>query len=405
MEPPVSYPQSDSYQGRQVYGRKSGCGKFGCFGVIGGIIVIVVIIIIGYVFVYPALTPNSISGSMLDMAIVPGKDGKQKVWMLTDGSFNFIQTTKSPGRTSTGRECYFCKTWTYIIDPQTEDILSKTKTPYEDVITTINMVYNENDGRVWTFTYQYGENQPKIEAFDAVTGEIVMNTKQFEGKFPDLSAGIAEVNYSDDDRVCRLKTTDGRERIFNLDDGKLYKDFSEMTKEMRKDSTIITSPFLVSDESSSGPRKKLIMVTGPKVNVKGNESSFTHLSIDRDYQKKYNGITIAEPLDKVYLEGIMYHKDEDCAIIIHLDKLGKVSDRLITCIDLKTGKEMWTIQPKDMFKEMKIDEEDDTFSSLFFTKDKIGVKRRGDLVVLQLRYEGIIGYDFKTGKKLFEIDA
>ncbi len=56
------------------------------------------------------------------------------------------------------------------------------------------------------------------------------------------------------------------------------------------------------------------------------------------------------------------------------------------------------------FREMKIDEEDDTFSSLFFTKANIDVKRSGNLVVLQLKNMGIMGFDFKTGKKLFEMD-
>ena len=54
--------------------------------------------------------------------------------------------------------------------------------------------------------------------------------------------------------------------------------------------------------------------------------------------------------------------------------------------------------------EMKIDEEDDTFSSLFFTKANIDVKRSGNPVVLQLKNEGIMGFDFKTGKKLFKMD-
>jgi hypothetical protein len=53
---------------------------------------------------------------------------------------------------------------------------------------------------------------------------------------------------------------------------------------------------------------------------------------------------------------------------------------------------------------MKIDEDDDTFSSLFFTKDKIEVKRSGNLVILQLKGQGIMGFDYNSGKKLFEID-
>ena len=140
MEPPVSYPQSESYQGRKVYGKKSGCAGLGCFGIIGAIIVIVILVVIGYFFALPALTPNSISGSFLDAVIVPTKNGEQRVWVLTDGSFNFIQTTKSPGRTSTGRECYFCKTWTYIIDPKDKVRSEKDQDPIRGYYHTIDMV-------------------------------------------------------------------------------------------------------------------------------------------------------------------------------------------------------------------------------------------------------------------------
>ncbi len=402
MEPPVSYPQSESYQGQKVYGRKSGCSKFGCFGIIGGIAVIVVIIIAGYYFVFPALSPNSLSGDFLNMVIVPTKDGKQKLWVLTDGSFNFIQTTKSPGRTSTGRECYFCKTWTYIIDPETEKVLSKTKTPYEDIITMIDMVYH--DGKVWTFTREYGENEPRIEAFDGETGEKVMDTKQFISKFPELSAGLTEAHYDKDDFTVNIKTKDGIQRIYGIANGKIYKDQGEFNKAQSKDSTIISLPVMAPEDNSSSPRKKLIIAKGPKVNINQNKSSFEHFTGQDERMEEQYKIKVERPLDKVFLEGIIYYSDADCAIIIYLDKLGKKSDRIMTCVDLKTGKEKWTVTQEDMFKQMKIDEEDDAFSSLFFTKDHIDVKRSGSLVVLQLKGRGIMGFDYNTGKKLFEMD-
>lgn len=402
MEPPVSYPQSDSYQGRKIYGKKSGCAKFSCVGIIGAIVILVIIGIAGYYFALPALMPNSLSGSFLNMVIVPTKDGKEKMWILTDGSFNFIQTTKSPGRTSTGRECYFCKTWTYIVDPEDQKVMKKTKTPYEDIITQIEMLYF--DGKVWMITSQYGENEPRIETFNSETGEKESDTKDFISKFPDLAAGLAEVYYSKGDNYLRVKTKDGRERTFSFDDGKLYKDYSELNKQIRKDSVISTIALLVPEDNSSSPRKKLITATGPKASLKDNRSSLEHLSRDIDDIEKMYKIKIDQQHEKIYLEGIMYYEDPDCAIIIYLDKLGKKSDRLMTCIDLKTGKEMWTVQPDEMFDEMKIDEEDDTFSSLFFTKANIDVKRSGNLVVLQLKNEGIMGFDFKTGKKLFKMD-
>ncbi len=402
METPVSYPQSDTYQGRKIYGKKSGCSKVGCFGIIGAIVVLVVIGIVGYYFALPALMPNSLRGDFLNMVIVPTKDGKEKMWVLTDGSFNFIKTTKSPGKTSTGRECYFCKTWTYIIDPETQKILSKTNTEYEDIITDIDMLYHKD--KVWMITREYGENEPRVEAFNSETGEKEMDTKQFISKFPDLSEGLTEINYSKEDNTMKMKTRDGREKLYSFDDAKLYKDLSELRKMQDKDSTIITIPVLASEDKSSSPRKKLLAATGPKAKIYENKSRVERFDGRDDYLEKQYKIKV-EPLgEKIFLEGIMYFTDNDCAIIIYLDKLGKVSNRIMTCIDMKTDKEMWTVQPDEMFDEMKIDEEDDTFSSLFFTKANIDVKRSGNLVVLQLKGKGIIGFDFKTGKKLFEMD-
>jgi hypothetical protein len=401
MEPPVSYPQSDSYQGRKVYGKKSGCLGLGCFGIIGGIIVLVVIIVVGYFFAIPALTPNKISGDFLDAVIVPSKDGSQKLWVLTDGSFNFIQTTKSPGRTSTGRECYFCKTWTYIIDPSTEKVLQKIKTPYEDIITQIDLVYH--DGKVWEFTREYGENGPKIEAFDSETGEKVMDTKQFISKFPELSAGLTEVHYDEEDNNVDLKTKDGRERlVYRIEDGKLYNENKDLRETLDKD----TSPGYVcvlSPEGSSGPRKKLFKISGPKNKILDNKSSLESYVRNPSSMEYYK--LSSEPMgEKIYLEGIMYHQDADCAIIVYLDQLGRKSNRLMSVVDIKTGKEKWTAGEDVLFDDMKIDEDDDTFSSLFFTKDKIEVKRSGNLVILQLKGQGIMGFDYNSGKKLFEID-
>ncbi|MCI0450415.1 MAG: hypothetical protein L0Y79_11650 [Chlorobi bacterium] len=403
MEPPISYPESDSYKGQTVYGKKRGCAGLGCFGIVGAIIVIVIIVIIGYFFAIPALMPNKISGDFLDAVIVPSKDGSQKLWILTDGSFNFIKTTKSPGRTSTGRECYFCKTWTYIIDPETENVEKKIKTPYEDIITQIDLVYHS--GKVWEFTREYGENEPRIEAFDSETGEKVMDTKEFMRKFPVLAAGLAGSYYDEKDNTVKLKTKDGRDNlIYSLEDGKLYNDFKDFREAMMRDSSKFVISVL-SSESSSGPRKKLYKIAGPKSKILDNKSSLESYAGNQKSLQFFTGGLSSEPMtDRVFLEGIIYHQDSDCAIVIHLDQLGKKSNRIMTSVDVKTGKEKWTLEQDKLFDDMKIDEEDDAFSSLFFTKDNIEVKRSGNLVVLQLKGEGIMGIDYSTGKKLWEID-
>ena len=402
MEPPVSYPASDSYQGRNIHGRKSGCMGKGCFGFFGLLIVLAVIAAIGYFFALPALMPNSLSGTLLDAVIVDGKNGEQKLWVLTDGSFNFIQTTESPGKYSTGRECYFCKTYTYIINPKDNSVEKKIKTPYDDIIIQIDLVYH-ND-KVWSFTRDYGENPPRIEAFDSETGEKIMTTEQFIAQFPELKAGLTSVSYNKETGIVNMKTTDGLENLlYRIEDGKLYDGFTELRKQITKDTSPSSVAVLAPENSSSGPRKKLYVISGPKNEIENNRSSLENYAAKEDQLERHN-LTGTPAGGKIYLEGIMYYSDQDCAVIIYLDQLGKKSGRIMTCVDLKTGKEMWTVTPDELYDEMKIDENDDAFSSLFFTKSKIDVKRSGNLVILKLKGEGIMGFDYKTGKKLWELD-
>ncbi len=402
MEPPVSYPQTDSYQGQKIYGKRSGCAGKGCFGIIGAVVLLVVIGVIGYYFAVPAIMPNHISGTFLDAVIVPGKDGKQNLWLLTDGSFNFIMEKSSPGSHSVGRECYFCKTYTYILDTKSRDVLKKTKTPYEDIITQINMLYL--NGKVWEFTMDYGENEPKIEAFDSETGEKVMDTKQFIAKYPQLSSGLSKSYFDKKDNTVRLETKDGKQGlIYDIENEKIYPEYKDYRQAMLKDSVQSTFAVLSPENSSSQARKNLYLVSGPKAKLIDNMSSLDSYVKDND-NLKYYGLEARSLGEKVYLEGIIYHQDKDCAIIIYLDQLGKKANRLMTCIDLKTGKEKWTLGKDELFKKMRIDEEDDTFSSLFFTKDNIEVKRSGELVILQLKGYGIMAIDYSTGKKLWDLD-
>ena len=45
--------------------------------------------------------------------------------------------------------------------------------------------------------------------------------------------------------------------------------------------------------------------------------------------------------NKVYLQGIIYYQDDETAVIIYVDEAGKTANRIMTCIDIKTGKEKW----------------------------------------------------------------
>jgi hypothetical protein len=394
----TSFPEQKN---EKIYGRSSRAGK-GCFGIIGAVILLIGIIIGVIYFGIPALTPNSIHGDFMSMAIVPQKDGSQKLWILTDGSFNFIQTKKSPGSYSTGRKCYFCKTWTYIYDPETKKVLKKIKTEQQDIITRMDIFYY--NGKVWQVTGEYGENEPKLDVFDAETTEKVMDTKAFISKFPVLEAGLVGIRYDEKNNTIVFKTKDGKEQvIYSIDEEKIYEDQGEYSKSKRESTDIITTAVL-SPETSSSKKFKLYTLTGPKGKVESNKSTLQSFALDKNSSSHFTeGITIKPTTEKGYLEGILYYDDKDCGIVIYLDQIGRKSDRIMTCVDLNSGKEKWTAGPDLLFKEMKINEDKNTFSSLFFTKDHIKVRRSGNLVILELQGEGIIGFDYETGKKLWEM--
>ncbi len=388
-------------QEQKIYGKSRAGG--GCMKIFSVLIILVIIIAAGFYFVYPALTPNSIRGNFLDMAIVPQKDGSQDLWILTDGSFRFVQTTKSPGSYSTGVKCYFCKTWTYVYDPAAQKILKKIKTEQQDVITTMNIFYNS--GKVYVVTGGYHENEPKIEIYDAISSEMLMDTKQFAAKYPVLSGGISEIRYDEKQGIIDFETKDGRKQItYSIEKEKMYDNFADFSKEKGNSQRIISIIALSPEQGSGNSRKKLFRLTGKEGNIIMKRSSVESFPISQGAITPYDSIT-ADPLgDRVYLEGIIYHEDKDCAIFIHLDQLGKKSNRMMTCVDTKTGKEKWTAQQDDMFKKMKIDENSDSFSSLFFTKDKIKVRRSGNLVILEMKGEGLIGFDYETGKQLWKLN-
>jgi outer membrane protein assembly factor BamB len=263
------------------------------------------------------------------------------------------------------------------------------------------MIYS--GGKVWVLTGSYGKNDAKIEAYDPETMQKVVETKDFLAKYPVLSAGITEIRYDKKANSMAFKTRDGRDRLtYSFVDNNLYEDYSVFNNAMWKDSTY-GSKVVLSNEPGSSQRKVLYKVTGARGKLKYHESSFDNYTPDKSGSKRYMDLDLERLTDKVYLEGIVYFQDEDCAIVIHLDQLGRKSERLVTCVDIKSGKEKWTANPDDLFKKMRIDLDKDSFSDLFFTKDKIEAKRLGDLVIIQLKGEGLLAFDYNTGKKLWEM--
>ncbi|MGH2574908.1 MAG: hypothetical protein ACRDFC_04320, partial [Ignavibacteria bacterium] len=286
---------------RKVYGRS----RFGCFGVIAVLILLIALVLAVYFFAYPALTPNKLRGDFLDMTVAPGKDGKIKLWIHTDGSFNYSQQTTSPGKFSIAKKCLFCKTWTYIYDPAEEKVLKKIKTEYDNIIPTPDMFYK--DGEVWIVSGVFIETEPMINVYNAETGDLILDTKAFTEKYTKLQSGIVGLRTEKNPNRLIMDTRDGQNGIvFTLDDGKLYDSEQEYRKAKQSDAKGDMTIFVLGAEDS-GPRKKLYKVTGPKdeLSDKSISESYLHNSESLFFFTK----SIAEKItpDKVYIEGIIFH--------------------------------------------------------------------------------------------------
>jgi len=402
MEPPISYPESDKYQGRQIYGRKSsGCAKFGCFGIVGAVILIIVIIIVGYFFVFPALTPNSIKGNFLDVTVVPSKSSTPNLWVLTDGSFNFIQETKSPGHHSVGRKCYFCKLWVFMYDPVKGEIKNKIKIEQNDIITSSNILYR--DGEVWVITAQYGENLPGIYVFNSETGDKIMDTKDFIAKYPELSSGISELNVDKKLPVnIRFKTKDGRtDQVLDFESGKIYDGSSEYNDAKGNNDMSEINVFSLGSQSGS-VRKTIYYVTGPKKEIQDPSRIESYLDNESSLKFFAKATAIKLVAEKGFIEGLLLYQDEDACVIIHQAVADKDSDRMLTCVE-SDGKVRWEIKQEDLFRKARVDK-DDPFSSAFFMKDKFGCMMQSGLFIFKLEGSGVIGFDYKTGKKLWVLE-
>jgi len=144
-------------------------------------------------------------------------------------------------------------------------------------------------------------------------------------------------------------------------------------------------------------------VSGPKSELAGNTSYESYLS--EPHSMEFFLKSTSTPLNpgKVYIEGIILYQDSDCAIILHQDQAGKKANRMLTCVDA-SGKEKWTTPPAELFDELKVDEDKNAFSQIFFMKDKISAERLGNIVALKVEDAGIMGFDYNSGKKLWSLE-
>ncbi len=375
----------------------------GCLVKIVGIIALLILITGGIFYLYPLLTPDKIRGGIIDCALVPQKDGSNRLWILTDGSFSYISSTKTPGHYSVGRKCLFCKAWLYEYDPVGEKVTRKIKIPYEDIIIRTSMFYSGD--MIWHVADAYHLDGPKIQTFDVHTGAMVEDTEGFASRHPELAAGIIKVRYDQKKGLISMDTKDGKTNlIYAIKEKKLYPSYSVHYDEQRKDISE-REKFLLCAQDGQKTRSLLYKVKAVHRELMWNESNLQdHCERNMEnIDSRIEGAEAKRLSDSVFLRGIIYHQDRDGVIIIHLNQIDKRADRIMTCID-REGKIRWTVPQSEMFKRMQIDEDGGYYSTFGGTENKIKVSRSGKLVVLILEGMGIMGFDYATGKKLFTID-
>lgn len=366
-------------------------------------IFILLLLIGGYFFIYPQLTPDKIEGDVVDFALVPQKDSSSRLWILTNGSFEYVSSVKRPGYYSVGRKCLFCKAWLYEYDPLQGKVVRKIKIPYEDIMINSGLFYGGD--AVTHISNAYHDQPPKILSFDVRTGALIEDTAGFAAKHRELASGIVDLRFDKEKNILSLDTRDGRKNLtYSVTGKKLYPSYSKYYDEQRKDYKVVEK-YLLCSEDGEKIRQVLYKVRAPRSNLLWNESVLmdrceTHME---KISSRIRGASATLMTDKIFLRGIIYHQDNDGAVIVYVTQADKKADRVMSLID-RTGKVKWTVGQNDLFDKMKVDENKDYWSTFDGSARNIRVARSGNLLVLMQAGVGMMGFDYTTGKKLFTLD-
>ncbi|NOS86695.1 MAG: hypothetical protein HOP31_16300 [Ignavibacteria bacterium] len=426
MEPQHNYTPGSSGMQQQIYGRKK--SKKGCF-----IIGLLILLIFGgagaylIYFIYSKANnkleeitdkfkdlkdkdrfignrneDKRFKGAFIDALIIPTTGTTSKVFILTDGSKTYIETKKRPGYYSTGAACIECKTTAYLFDPAGDKIISNTDFKFPDIITATDIV--KKDDRIYQFTRSYGETPAGINIYDAVTGKLLSETGDFINTYPELSSGVTELSYRKEEKIVKFETTDGRKDItFSVDMLKIFKNDKDLRTAQENSVEGEAFIYAMANENNDS-RRQLYRITAPKKYIVSQASTLMSYSDRPNMLKQYKAAS-ERVSGKSYIEGIIYFQDENNVFIVSVDKAGKKANRIFTCIDAVTGSEKWSVEQKELFDFLKIDEEQNSRQSFSSSKDKISVTSSGNLVLLKIKGDGVMAFETETGKKLWSIQS
>lgn len=324
-------------------------------------------------------------GNLTNAVIIPGEEGRQKLW---------LQSWELKGTK------YLLNT--YLYDPFEKEMLGYTGYTSANYPPIYEMLFVNGD--IWKVNFSTGPNKAGVHTYDPVTGSEKLNTDSFCEKFPELSGGLSQLYYFPSPPRLNLETTDGRKPVYDITNDKLYASDAEFRNSFKDRKNTITVFALGIENSGESARKKLFLVTGPESSLWGRNVEEYYFTSSSTLKFMLNSESKAIAKGKVFLEGVMLYQDDDACFVLHQDKTGNNAERFLSCVD-KSGTVLWTVSTEDELTRKLRATDDNSLSSMFFIKSGVKLSRSGNLVLFSYDKYGFTGFDFKTGKVLFEIEV
>jgi hypothetical protein len=327
---------------------------------------------------------TSLKGIFMNSVIVTGENDSKNLWVMT---------YKNKGTTYT--------VYSYIYNPDDKKVLNSFEKEYQSYPPQTKLWYINNE--IWKICMESNGIDASVNVYDPVSGDEKMNTKSFSDKFPELQGGISKISAYGELPKFDIDTKDGKKPVYDIEHDKLYNNYSDYRNSFKDDKKEMTIFSLGNEKSGEDARKKLFLVTGPKTNLW--EKNISEHYFNDPSTLKFFTKAEAKPLlaDKVFLEGVMLYQDDECCIIFHQNQVGSNAERLLSCID-KGGNVLWTASTEnDLFPKLRATSKD-AVSGMFFIKSSVHVSRLDDLVLFTYDRFGFIGFEYKTGRKIFEAE-
>jgi hypothetical protein len=180
---------------------------------------------------------------------------------------------------------------------------------------------------------------------------------------------------------------------------KIYKSESEMFQDIAESSGEKEMTLYMMRSDSKDKRETLYRIKGDaKDFFKAGYYGKSNHDNSQFPTSFHNEFTYEKVLDQSYLKGAVFYQDESYAVITYTDQIAKTCNMLVACVDVKTGKEIWKLEPIDLFATTKLSKEYDIHDArrgFTFRRDK-------DMLLFVSTGYGIMGLDIASGKKLWE---